>query len=252
MTTAAMAATPEWLDIEVSTLADMLEKGMWEAHEVSMIRRQLEDRKATIIAGLGSPTQIYWTLKIQKEVDEFCRVRHDRHLGWMLDRFVEELAVWHPVGYVGKGGRLVIIEEEGREVKVVEDDRVRPDLIFFLKSHDMQRAGYVEEKRANAKAIADENVRLANEKLGGVIDGMSDKRVKEFIQVEQAMQTGEEITLHGASRVTWDKLEAANLKFAKEHGHLPEAAPESVCDNPGMHPKVYKRDRSGGKHILEN
>jgi hypothetical protein len=256
MTIALMASRPDWWDIEVETLSAMLVKGMWLPHEVSMIERQIEDRIATVKAGLGSPTQIMWTFKIQKEVDEFCRVRHDRHLGWMLDRFVEELGVWHPVGYVGTGGRAVLIEEQdgnGNTVlrTIVEDDKVRPDLVNYLRAHDMQRPGYIQEKRDAAEAIRDENFRLANERLGGIIDGMSDKRVKEFIQVERAMQTGEEITLRGASRETWNKLEAANLKFAKEHGHLPEAAPEELCDNPGMRPDVYKRE-TGGKHILEN
>jgi hypothetical protein len=238
-------------DIEVATLSDMLEKGMWMPHEVGQIRRQLEERVHILQAGLGSPTQIYWTLKVQKEVDEFCRVRHDPEYGWMLDRWVTELGCWHPVGYIGAGGRAVRVEVDGREKTIVEDDKVRPDLVAYLKSRDMQRPGYVEEKMAVQEAKRLENERLANEKIGAVIDGMSDRRVKEFVEVEQAMQTGDRITLRGASRTMWNKMERGQLKYAKEHGELPPVSKADQAMNPGQHPRLLKRAK-GGKHILED
>jgi hypothetical protein len=238
-------------DIEVATLTDMLEKGMWEAHEVSHIKRQLADRVAAISAGLGSPTQIYWTLKVQKEVDANCRVRHDRHYGWMLDRWVDSLACWHPVGYVGAGGRAVKIEENGTEVTIVEDDKVRPDLVTFLKERDMQRPGYVEEKMATQAAIREANEKRSTEKVLTAVDSLSTRRLKEFIEVERAMQTGELVTMKGATRESWDKMEKSQLKYAKEHGELPPVAKADKAMNPGHHPKLLKRVK-GGKHQHED
>ena len=85
----ATLTRPDDLDIEVYTLGQMLDQGMWKPHEVDTIRRQLEDRKSQLRCGLGSATQIYWTLKVQ-ELDADSRVRRDPVYGWMLDRWVSD------------------------------------------------------------------------------------------------------------------------------------------------------------------
>lgn len=241
---------PEWWDIEVATLSDMLAKGMWMPHEVPHIRRQLQERKDILIEGLGNPTQMMWTIRVQAEVDPLCRVRRDRHHGWMLDRFVENVNCWHPVGYIGAGGRAArIIRPHGEQEIVVIDDHVRPDLIDFLKSRDMQRPGYIKEKRDAAERIRKANEDAATEKVAAAVDGLSTKRLDNFIAVERAIQTGETITMRGDDQRRYEIMKQSQLKYAKEHGKLPDI-PQGQSMNPGMHPRLHKR-KVGGKHITE-
>lgn len=230
---------PPYWDVEVSTLSFMLENGMWQAHEVAHIRRQLEDRKAQLLSGLGSMTQIYWTLKLQREIDDRSRVRHDPVFGWMLDRWIDDPPCWHPVGYVGTGGRLELqkIEGEDKYLQIVTEDKVRPDLIRFLKEHDMQRTGYLEEKAAKAEAIRIENERKATEKVLMAIDSLSAKRIKEFVEVEKAIQTGDTVTMHGETLKQFERM--------TEAGKQAPEGPQSL--NPGLHPLKHKRDYSKGE-----
>lgn len=230
-----------WWDIEVSTLAAMLEIGKWRPHEVSAIRRQIEDRKAQILGGLGSASQIYWTARLRLEVDEDCRVRRDPVQGWMLDRWADP-GCWHVVGYIGFGGkaeRVPLMDQNGILVDTVRviDDKVRPDLIQFLKSHDMRRPGYLEEKRAKSLAIRKENERLATDKVLMAVDSLSDKRLKEFVSVEKAIQTGETVTMHGESMRMFERMTEAGKK----------APPGTPSMNPGQHPQHITRDYSHGE-----
>jgi hypothetical protein len=241
---------PEWLDIEVSTLAFMLDHGQWAPHEISGIKRQLEDRKAQIMAGLGSMTQLYWTMKVQRELDECSRVRRDPAHGWMLDRWVEDLKCWQPVGYIGTGGRLEEVDGADasfastdadekssiRHYRVIED-KVRPDLIAYLREHDMQRSGYLEGKAAAAKAIRVANEKQASDRVLAAVDSLSTKQIKEFVEVEKAIQTGETVTMHGETLRQFDKMTEAGKK-------APDG-PES--SNPGVHPLRHKRDYSKGE-----
>ncbi len=243
-----------WLDVEVSTLSDMLAHGMWSPTEVNHIRRQLEDRKAQILSGLGSASQLWWTAKVQKEVDSDCRVRRDPAHGWMLDRWVEDPGCWHPVGYIGTGGTLEKVCEHEQfadggtgfaqsnddgsvSLCRVIDDKVRPDLIEFLREHDMQRPGYLVEKAAKAAAI-----RLANEKANTnrvlqAVDSLTEKRLREFLSVEKAIQTGDTVTMHGETQRQFEKMVEAGK----------QAPPGPESSNPGMHPLVHKRDYSKGE-----
>lgn len=223
---------PVYWDIEVSTLTFMLENGMWRPHEVSMIERQLEDRKSQILGGLGSASQIWWTAKVQKEVDENCRVRHDPVMGWMLDRWIEELLCWHPVGCIGTGGKADRIVKDGIDTVIVTDDMVRPDLIQFLREHDMQRPGYLQEKLAKAEAIKQYNAQKSTDKVLAAVDSLSNRQVKEFVEVEKAIQTGDSVIMHGPCKEMFDKLTEAGKK----------APPGPRSLNPGLHPLRHRRD----------
>ena len=227
---------PYW-DIEVATLTEMLFEGKWMPHEIAHINRQLEDRKAQIMGGLGSATQIFWTAKLQRELDENCRVRRDPIYGWFLDRWIEDIKCWHPVGYIGTGGRAELQTVNGAQIIVTVDDKVRPDLIQFLRDHDMQRPGYLEEKAAKAAAIREENERVGKEKVLAAVDSLSDKSLKNFIEVERAIQTGETVTMHGPTYEMFEKMTEAGKK-----------APEGpMSANPGMHPLRHQRDYSHGE-----
>lgn len=228
-----MTIRTPWLDIEVSTLSFMLEHGMWSAHETAHIQRQLQDRKAQILSGLGSAHQIYWTAKVE-QLDDRCRVRHDPVHGWMLDRWIDDPDCWHPVGYIGTGGKLTL---DGNGNAIVTDDKVRPDLIAYLRQHDMQRQGYFTEKAAASAAIRLANEKAATTRVLAAVDSLSDKRLKEFIAVEKAIQTGDTVTMHGETYRQFEKMTEAGKKAP--------LGPESL--NPGLHPLVHKRDYSEGE-----
>jgi hypothetical protein len=228
-----MTYRPDTLDIEVGTLTFMLSQGQWAPSEVAHIQRQIEDRKAQILSGLGSASQIYWTLKVQRELDDACRVRHDPIHGWMLDRWVDDPGCWHPVGYIGDGGFLVHTENGD----YVDGDKVRPDLIQFLRAHDMQRPGYFIEKAAKSAAIRLANEKANTERVLMAVDSLSTKRLKEFIDVERAIQTGDTVTMHGETQRQFDKMTEAGK----------QAPPGPQSSNPGVHPLRHKRDYSKGE-----
>lgn len=227
---------PDW-DIEVKTLMEMLDHGLWAPHEVATIQRQIADRRAQLLSGLGSTNQLYWTMRVQSDVDSLSRVRRDPIHGWMLDRWDDNQACWHPVGYIGSNGRAIQIEIHGVPTIVVAGDQVRSDLIQFLKDHDMQRPGYIEEKENRSKAIRTENERLAREKVLAAVDSLSEKRIKEFVSVEKAIQTGETVTMHGKSMEMFEKM--------TEAGKQAPEGPTSL--NPGVHPLRHRRDYSKGE-----
>lgn len=249
-----MTNRTEWLDIEVATLQLMLDRGMWAPSEVAQIERQLEDRKAQILSGLGSMSQIYWTLKVQKELDDSCRTRHDPVHGWMLDRWLDDPGAWQPIGYIGTGGKLEKVDErekfadEGPGFLAAEpngsmslcrviDDHIRPDLIDFLRARDMQRPGYFAEKAAKSAAIRLGNEKANTNRVLAAVDSLSEKRLKEFLSVEKAIQTGETVTMHGKTMEMFDKMTEAGKK-----------APEGPTSlNPGLHPLTHKRDYSKGE-----
>lgn len=233
---------PEYWDIEIGTLAYMLANGKWAAHEIAHIERQIEDRKAQILGGLGSPAQKAWTLRVQLEIDQRCRVRRDPIHGWMLDRLIDDPPCWHPVGYIGSGGHLETVDgvdEHGNRVQIthVTDDVVRQDLIMFLHRCDMQRPGYFVEKAAKSAAIRLENEKNATTRVLAAVDSMSDKRLKEFLSVEKAIQTGETVTMHGETMRQFEAMTEAGKK-------APEG-PQSL--NPGVHPLKHRRDYSKGE-----
>lgn len=237
-----MNCVPDYCDIEVGTLAFMLDNGKWTAAEVARIRRQLEDRKAQILSGLHHPQALAWTLRVQTELDSRCRVRRDPIHGWMLDRLIDDPPCWHPVGYIGKDGRLATIEltdEHGNRVTatVVADDVVRPDLIPFLREHDMQRPGYFIEKAQKAAAVRFANEKLGTERVLAAVNSLSNKQVREFIEVEKAIQTGETVTMHGPCKAMFDRLTDAGKK----------APPGPTSINPGQHPLRLQRDYSRGE-----
>jgi hypothetical protein len=239
------SSAPYW-DIEVKTLTLMLHSGMWKPHEVSAIRRQLDIRKQEIMGGLGSPSQIYWTARLRKEVDECCRVRRDPVEGWMLDRWVEQLGCWHPVGYIGTGGHAERVPKMNQmgilvDTIVVEDDKVRPDLVAFLKARDMRRPGYIQEKRERAAKIQKDNEKAATDKVKAAVDSLSSKAISNFIAVERAIQTGETVTMHGQDMKSFERMTDAGKK----------ALPGPQSSNPEMHPKRLRRDYASGKYERE-
>lgn len=221
---AIVSLGPDYLDEDVLCLQNLLRRGGWAPHEVAMIERAAQMRSEQVRAGLTSYTSRYWTEKIKREIDDRCRLRWDFTNGWCLDRWAS--GCWNIAGVFGH-------------------NHIRPWLIDYLRGCDMQDTkrwptpeDYINHKREQAL-----RVRLANEyantqKLLGVIDRMSDKQVKEFITVEKAMQTGETITLHGASHRMLTRMAKASRR---------SPAPPARSINPGMHPFRYVRKVKKGE-----
>lgn len=219
---------PDFLDDEVFSLINLLKRGGWMPHEIAMIERAVQRRSEEVRAGLASYTACYWTGKIQREIDDRTRMRWDFKNGWTLDRWAE--GRWQVVGVFGF-------------------NLIRPHLIEYLRECDMQDTKrwatpeeYLQWKRDQAFKKQCDNWARGNQKLAAVVDGMTDRQIKEFINVERAMQTGETVTMHGATKRVYDRLARASRRSP--------AAPTGQAINPGHRFKVLKR-QTGGKHRLE-
>lgn len=217
-----MTLGPDYWDDEVSTLSRLFDRGGWMPHEAALIRRAILDRAEYVRSGVRNPTARYWTAKIQREIDERTRMRWDFKNGWTLDRWAE--GRWQVVGVFGF-------------------NYIREYLIDYLRENDMQRfpspEAYAAFKRGKALRVQMANEYRNTQKLLGVIDKMSDKQVKEFITVEKAMQTGETITLHGASHRMLTRMAKASKKSP--------APPSGQSINPGGHPFKLVRDYKKNK-----
>lgn len=211
---------PDYWDDEVSTLSRLFDRGGWMPHEAALIRRAILDRSEYVRSGVSNVTARYWTAKIQREIDERTRMRWDFKNGWTLDRWAE--GRWQVVGVLGF-------------------HHIMTNLLDYLRERDMQRwpspEAYMAYKRDQALKVAMANEYRNTQKLLGVIDKMSDKQVKEFITVEKAMQTGETITLHGATERSFRRMAKASKRSP--------APPSGQSINPGGHPfklvRNYKR-----------
>jgi hypothetical protein len=213
---------PAHWDAELDALSRLLSRGGWQAHEVAQIERVARDRAEWVRAGVSNPTAVYWTERMRNEVEDRLRMRWDFKNGFTIDRWAA--GCWQVAGVLGFNHVMV-------------------NLIEYLQERDMQRwpspQAYLEHKRAQAQKRQFENWYKGNQKLGAVVDSMSDRRIKEFITVERAMQTGDTVVMRGATRQMFDRI-------AKASRNSP--APPSRSINPGQHFKVLTR-KTGGKHI---
>jgi len=205
----------------------MLERGQWAPTEVAHIRRQIHDHQQQLLAGVANPTAGVWTGILNRELDPLLRMRLDFKLGFVLDRWVSDWNCWAVVGTLGWS-------------------RIRPDLVDYLKSRDMQRYGaekYLAMKRKQAAKVCEANERKSTEKVLAAVDSLSSKQVENFVRVEQARHTGEKLVHHGP-----------DLRFVEHVAEAQKTTPAipddmgQYCGNPGMNPKVYTR-KKGGKHI---
>jgi hypothetical protein len=207
---------PAYWDAEVDSLSRLLTRGGWAPHEVAMIERAARDRAEQVRAGVMNPTAEYWTERI-RSVDERLRMRWDFKNGFTIDRWAQ--GCWQVVGVLGLNHVMI-------------------NLIDYLRERDMQRwpspQAYLEYKRNQALLRRMQNEYAHSQKLLAIVDSMSDKQVKNFIEVERAMQTGETIVLHGASEKVFRRMVKASRR---------SPAPPQGSINPGMHPFRYKRIR---------
>jgi hypothetical protein len=147
------------------------------------------------------------------------------------------------------------LQDEGFYITVM---RFKPDgelqldqhLIEFLRANDMHRftpAEHRKKKQEAADATQKRNDRAASEKVLAAVDSLSSKALREFIAVEEAIQSGETITAHGDTLNFIEKARkamAAANREAEEKGLVySEVADAGQCINPGMAPNIYRRTR---------
>lgn len=217
---AIVSLGPDYLDAEVLCLQNLLKRGGWKTDEVAMIERAVQKRSEQVRAGLTSFTSRYWTAKIQAELDDRCRLRWDFTNGWCLDRWAT--GCWEVAGVFGF-------------------NTIRPWLIEYLRECDMQDTKrwatpeeYAKFKRDKAQKVQFANWAAGCQKIAAAVDSMSDRQIKEFITVEKALHSGETITLHGASKRSFDRM----LRASKR-----SPAPPQRSINPGHHPIKFAKVR---------
>jgi len=205
----------------------------------------IELRKAELIAGLSHPIARKWTKKLQKEVEPLLRMRLDPKLGFVIDRWVELDEWWHKVpGAIGfQEPRPGLCERMRGEYDMWKKatPKENEDAIAGRARHPI-----MQEKDAQSAKVIAANEAASNEKVLAAVDSLSEKRMKNFLDVERARHTGEKLIHHGP-----------DLKFVEHVEQLEKSGKVQVspdqgkdCANPGLAPKVHKR-KSGGKHIRE-
>jgi hypothetical protein len=218
------------IDLEVKTLTDMLALGKWLPHEVVGIQHQIRDRRAQVEAGSLHPSSAYWTPKLQS-IDPRLRLRWDFKAGWVIDRAVSEWGCWAICATLG----FRYIPE---------------NLLDILRAGDMQRVGaekWLEQKREKAQGVQDANEKRSADAVLGAVDKLSDKRIKEFIAVERAVQTGETIVAHGQTERSLDRMRQASFHAQQESDLHDDSQDMNISD----HPLMQKRT-TGGKHVRES
>lgn len=216
-------------DLEAKTLIDMLGQGKWSPSEIPLIEQKIRDIRGRVEAGLSSPTSRHWTARLQS-LDAKLRLRWDFVVGWVIERAVDEWGCWAICGTLG-----------WRHVPL--------NLLDIMRAGDMQRVGpekWLEQKRAAADRVRTTNEKLSTDAVLGAVDRLTDKRIKEFIEVERAVQTGETITAHGETERSLDRMRQASFRAQQES----DLHDESQAMNPQDHPLRQTR-AAGGKHVRE-
>lgn len=221
-----------WPDAECKCIVDNLTRFPDRARA----ERDLADRVEKVAAGLQRQVTLPPGVVRELELlDPRLRLRWDFDAeAWAVDRAIFEYQWWQPITFW------------------------TPDKSFFghdgliecLRRHDMQRfqdpKEYLRMKREAARKVREANAKAANDRIVGVIDGMTDKQVEQFMAVERALITGEKIRSTGPDA---EFLNAAYEATQAERKMAADAGVElrdNVCINPGMKPgSGYTRDRKG-------
>lgn len=151
---------------------------------------------------------------------------------WVLDRLQDE------------GFYLTYLQFEPRPGFYL--DRT---LLDMLRSRDMQAktpAEQMAEKDKAAELRQKANEQANNNAVLARIDKMSSKQIKEFIAVEEAIQSGDKIIAHGESEKILERAKAEYLRQAKIAEERGEQVPTFHDDtrhaiNPGHAPHIRRK-----------
>lgn len=249
-----LSVIKNWPDFEVKAIDDHINR----FDNPAKAREDQQVRKGKVDAGIFKaqselPAAIHDNLR---DIDPMTRLRWDYDAeAWAVDRAIEQYGAWFPVFFwVGPW-----YGDEG--------------MFTAMRKGDMQKfkdpAEYLRQKREEAKKKREENDKAQTDKMRGIIDGLSDRQVDQFIKVEQALASGEKIHVRGDDAVTLQymyeqtkkrdgqvaqakhEIDTATSKekemMAGEYGDaamsLEEAGKSgrSNAINPGMRPHQYNR-----------
>jgi hypothetical protein len=234
---------PATQDVEIVTAQRALDTGqIMDLGDRAKLHEAIEFRKSAILVGLADPIARSWTKKLQKEVEPLLRMRLDPVLGYVIDRWVEAEGYWHKIpGAIGfyppKPGlceRMKTQYDMWKQSSPKEDE----DAIQGRARHPILK----KKDKASAKVLA-ENEQKSTDKVLAAVDSLSEKQLKNFVDVERARHTGEKLIHHGPDLKFVEHVD----KVQKTTPAIPEDSGK-YCGNPGMNPKVYTR-KKGGRHI---
>ena len=100
-------------------------------------------------------------------------------------------------------------------------------IVSVLEAGDPRKqtpSEHLEEVRAAAAAKRESNERKSTDKVLGVIDSLTSRQVENFVAVEQALHTGENITLRGDDRRRIESL----VEQTKEAAHKGDREAQKV------------------------
>jgi hypothetical protein len=204
-------------DIVLKSLIDMLPK-VKELDIRANVKEAIALRRSVIQVGLLTAKEAHPdVIRDLEQLDPTLRLRKgydgEEAGKWVVDKFVQYGSnAWVPIF-------------------AVEGDLT--NLVSYLKEHDMQRfsspAEYLRHKRAKADKIKQDNKKRADDEMREAIDLLPRRSVKQFLEVERALATGEKIIPGGDDAVRLNKI----YEETKKH-------PPIKCTplNPGHDPRV--------------
>lgn len=238
---------PDHIDQTHLAMAAILHAPEWTAEQRTSLDREIQVRAERVRAGAFRGRDTWWEKRFQR-IDPDLRLRWEQQEGpgeivyhdrlargvplppghWVVDRWVHQWGCWVPV--------LFVCDTTTEPAKPVP---INSYWWWTLKAADMQAADnakrLLEEKRAKAAARRQEIQKENEERILAAVDSLSSKQVKQFVEVERAIQTGETIEAHGSDERFLDHV--WNNQKQGKIANVP--AGQSV--NPGMNPRRYQR-----------
>lgn len=208
------------LDAETASCIHVAAKLALTTPQMEEAQKWIRGRIEIVAAGVDKVPD--WFRKQLRDFDTDLRARWDFYQGaWMIERYnrLGDQLYWPVTQWKGDLGALLI-------QKLREGD---------TWNHACEQK--FSEEQGKAEKTREKNEKTHNDQVAAAVDSLSLKSIKQFIEVHEAMQSGETITAHGDDLKAFERMEA-DRKRALAAGEQPEV---DTCINPGMHPQFYKR-----------
>jgi hypothetical protein len=220
----------EHLDLETLSMVTAI-------HRVPKIYRYvfeeyIHERNEAMVSGVSNAPR--WAQDTLQAFDQELRLRWDyMYQCYAVDKFVRQWKAWVP---------LMLWQHEDGSPKRLGEDGMR-DMLQLLHEGDMQRwdspQKYIEYKRERAAFRRKQHETDNHESILAAVDSLSSKQIKNFIEVERAMRTGETIVAHGSMEKFMERAYATGAE--REREGLPLNPGQAM--NPWAAPNVHRRFR---------
>ena len=265
-------------DYETKLMLGVLPSVTGNPGEIAKLHRWVRDRAALVSAGirrcptwfqedlnrLDSKLRCWWDVSLKPDdtppsyPDNLSRKPGKPWNRWVIDRLQDAAAaemLERASRYADaddKGSLLAsaaALAETGAYYLTVfwfePSEEWQPDLrlIEYLRANDMTRYSPAEYRAM--KEEASRKVREANEKAGdnkvlAAVDSMSRTQLKQFIEVSDAINTGETIIPYGEDAKALDRMREGTRKALAAGVHVPTAEEDAaMCINPGHRPGLH-------------